>query len=1095
MALVDGLYDQLPPSAKKQLEQMGGKGPLVEQVVSEVEKEVGRRHAKYVDALSFLSSHYAIIGRHADAESKARTALALRREIVGPAHVDFAENAAHLASVLGASKQYGESERIWLEAISIRTAAIGAQDATTAKYLHALALQYAVQARYNEGVPLLKEAIQIRSRNPTGDPKIAELLVDLARSELSLHKYEDAGITLRRGKKLIQASTGTESLVYARLLTEESRLASLPEAENLTKQALAIFTNALGSEAQETVISLAALGIIIAMQGRYDEAHPLQLRALEIRERTLGPDHYDTAESLLNVAGSFANQDKLDLAIEYQKRSVSAYKRHRGDSHPDVALALQKLGWFLWQTGEHDQAHAEWSRAVRIFEERKETNSPSFAGLLELIASAFLRQKKHDISHGLALRALSIKEEHFGAQDPALSSSYGLLATIASSVGHLEDVQKYFGLAKKTHRADRIGINRFGTPNPVVGGEPESLAPLAVIAMWYLREQKPTSNAELQNQAFGADQYVDRSVAGTAVSMMAARQASGSGKLSELIREGQDLSARRFLLDERLITALSTRDEKSEQFVKAMQEQLAVIERKQLQIDQALTSEFPTYDVFANPQPMSVAETQGLLHENEALVKFSEATGLLWAITSKDARWVRISTVTDAFVAKVQALRCGLDRAGWDAEVASRCDKLLDVQRQQVATEQDALPFDLVRAHDLYRSLFGQVEDIIRGKHLLIVPSGPLTRLPFQVLVTQKPDAKLTGAEAFRRAAWLARTNAVTMLPTVSSLKALRQHAKTSQATKRLVGFGNPLLDGPDPRYEKRAKLAMDKQQCPKTAEQRVARVFGGSGVKALGQRGGSVDLADIRAQVPLPETADELCAVARDLGIPDSDIYLGNRATERNIKSMSEGGSLANYRIVHFATHGTLAGELQVGTEPGLILTPPDKGTAEDDGYLSASEIAGLKLDADWVILSACNTAAGGAQGAEALSGLARAFFYAGARSLLVSHWAVSSDSTVKLITKALSLMAADKSVGRSEALRRSMLAMIETGEPHEAHPSYWAPFVVVGEGSVGATPQATSSIVPQPESHPLAKAKSTRPAPSAKKSTPSWQTEIWRQ
>src|SRR6185369_13864988 len=166
-----------------------------------------------------------------------------------------------------------------------------------------------------------------------------------------------------------------------------------------------------------------------------------------------------------------------------------------------------------------------------------------------------------------------------------------------------------------------------------------------------------------------------------------------------------------------------------------------------------------------------------------------------------------------------------------------------------------------------------------------------------------------------------------------------------------------------------------------------------------------------------------------------------------------------AAYRIVHFATHGALAGELTAGAEPGLILTPPAEATADDDGYLSASEIASLKLDADWVILSACNTAAGGSEGAEALSGLSRAFFYAGTRALLVSHWAVDSDATVKLITKTLGTMAADKTIGRSEALRRSMVALIEKGAPHEAHPTYWAPFVVVGEG---AAPTITTSAIP---------------------------------
>ena len=110
---------------------------------------------------------------------------------------------------------------------------------------------------------------------------------------------------------------------------------------------------------------------------------------------------------------------------------------------------------------------------------------------------------------------------------------------------------------------------------------------------------------------------------------------------------------------------------------------------------------------------------------------------------------------------------------------------------------------------------------------------------------------------------------------------------------------------------------------------------------------------------------------------------------------------------------------------------------------------MASLKLDADWVILSACNTAAGGANKAEALSGLARAFIYAGARSLLVSHWAVESPTTAKLVASAVGATARDRRLGRAEALRRAMLAMIDKGEEHQAHPSYWAPFVLVGEGA----------------------------------------------
>jgi CHAT domain-containing protein len=175
----------------------------------------------------------------------------------------------------------------------------------------------------------------------------------------------------------------------------------------------------------------------------------------------------------------------------------------------------------------------------------------------------------------------------------------------------------------------------------------------------------------------------------------------------------------------------------------------------------------------------------------------------------------------------------------------------------------------------------------------------------------------------------------------------------------------------------------------------------------------------------------------------------LGEAATETAIKAMSADDRLARARVVHFATHGLIAGEVKGLAEPALVLTPPAEGTdaaalEKDDGLLTASEVAQLKLNADWVILSACNTAAGDGGDGEALSGLARAFFYAGARALLVSHWPVNSEAAVKLTTR---IFAQKADIGRAEALRQAMLATIAEGG-RSAHPSHWAPFVVVGEG-----------------------------------------------
>jgi hypothetical protein len=132
---------------------------------------------------------------------------------------------------------------------------------------------------------------------------------------------------------------------------------------------------------------------------------------------------------------------------------------------------------------------------------------------------------------------------------------------------------------------------------------------------------------------------------------------------------------------------------------------------------------------------------------------------------------------------------------------------------------------------------------------------------------------------------------------------------------------------------------------------------------------------------------------VAKTLGAGADGLFLRERATESRIRT----SKLSDYRILAFATHGLVSGDLKGLAEPAFVLTPPKKGTAEDDGLLTASEVATLKLNADWVILSACNTVApDGTPGAEALSGLAKAFFYAGSRALLVSHWPVASKADV---------------------------------------------------------------------------------------------------
>jgi len=333
--------------------------------------------------------------------------------------------------------------------------------------------------------------------------------------------------------------------------------------------------------------------------------------------------------------------------------------------------------------------------------------------------------------------------------------------------------------------------------------------------------------------------------------------------------------------------------------------------------------------------------------------------------------------------------------------------------------------------------LLDPVANLIDDKrHLLIVSSGVLTGLPFHLLVTEPPSTRNPNGQqlqAYRDAAWLIQRHAVTLLPSVSSLRALRVIAKGGQAAKPMIGFGDPVF-GQRPVPEQ-----------PDRAVTQTAGLRSTTKTRAYGSywRGTHANLDALRTGLaPLPETSAELIAVVRKVG---GDLKLGPAASETTVKSMD----LSQYRIVYFATHALVAGEIANLAEPALALTIPNEPTELDDGLLTASEVAQLKLNADWVVLSACNTAAGDRPGAEALSGLARAFFYAGSRALLVSHWRMDSETAVRLTTDTFEAMQKEPTIGRAEALRRAMLAMIEdTSNPWNAYPDYWGPFSIVGEG-----------------------------------------------
>jgi CHAT domain-containing protein len=322
----------------------------------------------------------------------------------------------------------------------------------------------------------------------------------------------------------------------------------------------------------------------------------------------------------------------------------------------------------------------------------------------------------------------------------------------------------------------------------------------------------------------------------------------------------------------------------------------------------------------------------------------------------------------------------------------------------------------------------------------------------------------------------------VSVLPSVASLKVFRRAGAKNRAVSPMIGFGDPVFGrgeavaaaGP------KASPKTSPKTSSKTAPAAAAKTNSATGKTAGGERAGAsvtgtpakaaapqrlaalavktrsygdywtgagVDRDKLASALPrLADTADELRAVARKVGAADGDVILRHEASEAAVKR----APLDRYRIVYFATHGLVAGDVKGVGEPALAMATPSTPSAEDDGLLTASEVAMLRLNADWVVLSACNTAAGEKPGAEALSGLTRAFLYAGARGLLVSHWTVSSPAATRLTTATFAAREADPAAGRAEALRRAMLSFLDDpSEEFNAYPAYWAPFTVIGDSS----------------------------------------------
>jgi CHAT domain-containing protein len=862
-------------------------------------------------------------------------------------------------------------------------------------------------------------------------------LIDLQAEQGQLDKAKAA---IKALAELIDKDRPASIYAAKDLVDIDMRAAKLfgddPRAATYRERAFAVYEHLIiDAEPDWTQAAryLAALAEFDIDQHRPDQAAAALTRAIQFRETawsTLAPHLSDLHDMLARV---YKSQGKaLDLASSDDGTSDKDPARRCRTGELDVLSLLDR-----WQSHKSEMlarcSVEDWRALNDLADPKYPGSSTDAVRAEELSALGYAYYGRQDWTNALALygRAaeLSRRTAERGNADPVLARSENWRRTEEAPDFY---VRSAYGLAQAENARAK----------------------------------------ELTDSSFLMAQQTGRSAAAWALVQMDFRRTKNELGLAELLRERQGLVDDWRKLDDGLAHAvLASADQRDLGVERSAWAKMASAETRIGDIDKTLAEQFPDYAALAQSAPLDVNRTQELLRPDEALALFLEAPdyrrfavdeAFVWVITKTDVRWERIERrptfAGKPLDAQVARLRCGLDSSNWVRWSVGyqHCKALAKPPRDGEAPcspadeDKSIRCFDTASAYELYKTLFGRVEDLIKDKHLLIVPSSSLTQLPFYVLVTEKPEPSASSTTNYGDIKWLVDRQSVAILPSVGSLAVLRRMRPT-EAHRALIGFGDPLLDGQpdDPIEALRANEARARQSCDAVGK---PGLFGWAGLQNLPLigslfRGRFADVDLLRRQMPLPETADELCAVARRLGAPDRDILLGRRMTEAAIKSLSAEGRLRDYRILHFATHGLVAGDLRVA-EPALLFSPPASASEIDDGLLTASEIAQLELDADWVVMSACNTAAGASNGAQALSGLARAFFYAGARALLVSHWAVNSDAAVAVTTGAFDAQSADPVIGRAEALRRSIRALISRGGAY-AHPAIWAPFILVGDGT----------------------------------------------
>ncbi|GGE24614.1 hypothetical protein GCM10011390_50070 [Aureimonas endophytica] len=884
-------------------------------------------------------------------------------------------------------------------------------------------------------------AVQLSIRLDQATGALAER--DLGRAALLLSEIED---NIARNPAIADMLGQRPVILRARLDAKKANyakaLSSLSLAmEDLTRRDLTE-TQAYGDLLFETS------GMRL-LRGEYAEVIEICLRLMVLYEPLLGPDHFLVGQVHMRLALAYREIGDLDRSAQNFDIALTIFQRQSGTESVAYALALPEKARLLSVTGRHDDAIALAQSAVDRLRAKPDVSSYSLGIAViiygnTLLDAGSINQAKATLLEGLRimqsdpyytpaevipllnnLAEIAIRQNdlskatEFAKQADALVTDLGslgvhnlwrsrrILAEIAVQTGHAPEGLRIMEeeIAKQEMRLRRLGNTLSQSSEFESEGVRQDVETYLQAAQAV--EAVPGGDGTLLDRMFSAAQLPTTTQTSRAINGASARLQTDDLRLSDLIGRRQALGVERKASD-RLLSNMAT-DKAGGLAQRGLSELRAKIDEfdsKIAAIDAELIASYPNFVSLIEPKAVSLSAVQAALQDDEALLlqlTFGDSTQLFY-VTRYGARRVERPLGTAALDAMVTKLRESLD---FDGSIP---------------------PYEAGIASDLYAAIFAPFdEDMRRIRHLIFVPDQAMTSLPPAVLLASPfAGGRQAGKGDWAALDYFGRHLAISIMPSADSFVALRSIPTDTRYARSFVGIGNPILP-----------------PMPKSAREDAS----------LRRDDGILDwhLTDIKLD-NLFDTEIELKDFAKLLGGDDASLYVRGEASETNVKA----APLDGVGTIAFATHGLLANDIRGLDEPALVLSMPDHPDSLDDGFLTATEIASLKIRSDLVVLSACNTAGRDSRpGAPGLSGLTRAFFYAGARSLMVTHWRIMSTETVPLTTGFMAMRQAEPKERPSELLRRAMDEMITGRAGSEAgldpvilaHPGVWGSFVIVGD------------------------------------------------